>query len=451
MRALDVFCGAGGAALGLKRAGFHVTGVDIEDQPRYCGDVFVRMDALEFLATRDLSEYNLIWASPPCQDDTILRFAPGKHRVYKLIGPTRDALMRTGKPYIIENVVGAPLVNPITLCGTSFGLKAGGYELHRHRLFEASFLLTAPECRHSGGLVVGVYGGHFRCRKRPAGKNHQSGSNVPRAIGHAAMGIDWMTTAEISDAIPPAFSKFVAEQWLRSRPPQPKQTEKPKMNDNPYREMAASVRGRTGFEGTILLFNKGEWTAGKVPMNDQELIALVPEAMSGWCKWRDGRPVDYYVGFVRDRYKPPKRDELGDIDASKWEKRSGERKDPWQFTYYLPLVDPRTGQLYIFSTTTQGGKDAWAGLLEDYADSQDRQDTVGKLPRVALCSETYDHWEYGKVHKPTFKILGCEDLPPGVRPIRPPVSAALAIEYGAGATSQIEHKPLRSDDDEIPF
>jgi DNA (cytosine-5)-methyltransferase 1 len=96
-----------------------------------------------------------------------------------------------------------------------FGLKSpAGAELRRHRRFEASFPIAQRLCRHGRGPVIGIYGGHFRDRRRPIGENHRNGSNLPRAHGYAAMGIDWMSVAEISDAIPPAFSCYVAGQWL---------------------------------------------------------------------------------------------------------------------------------------------------------------------------------------------------------------------------------------------
>jgi DNA polymerase I-like protein with 3'-5' exonuclease and polymerase domains len=217
LRALDLYCGAGGVARGLMQAGLHVTGVDILPQPRYCGDVFVQMDALEYLKTADLSQFDIILASPPCQRYTSIRHAPGKHRDADPVAPTRELLIASGKPYVIENVPGAPLINPVTLCGSMFGLGAGGWRLERRRLFEASFLLTAPPCQKDDRPVVGLYGGHFRDRRRGKGENHRSGSNVPSELGYRAMGIPFgsMTTAEISDAIPPAYSKHIAEQWLK--------------------------------------------------------------------------------------------------------------------------------------------------------------------------------------------------------------------------------------------
>jgi DNA (cytosine-5)-methyltransferase 1 len=134
-----------------------------------------------------------------------------------LIAPTRALLMRSGKPYCIENVVGAPLIDPITLCGSMFGLRTpDGAELRRHRLFEASFPFAAPSpCQHNG-QVVGIYGAHVRDRRRPAGLNRSSGSNRPWSHDFIAMGVPEgsMTLAELSEAIPPPYSKWVAEQWL---------------------------------------------------------------------------------------------------------------------------------------------------------------------------------------------------------------------------------------------
>jgi hypothetical protein len=226
LRVLDLYCGAGGVARGLMQAGCFVVGVDILPQKNYCGDVFVQADALEYLdkliRTGEIAQFDIIWASPPCQRYTSLRHTPGKHRDADLIGPTRDALARAGLPYVIENVEEARpwLRNPIMLCGSMFGLGThhypDGWRLERHRLFETSFPMLGQVCRHDDRPVVGIYGGHFRDRRRGKGENHQSGSNIPRELGFRAMGIPLgtMTVAEISDAIPPAYSRYVAEQWL---------------------------------------------------------------------------------------------------------------------------------------------------------------------------------------------------------------------------------------------
>jgi len=119
LRALDLFCKAGGATKGLQRAGFHVTGVDIERQPRYCGDAFVQADALN--PPFDLAGFDFIWASPPCQAHSPLK-AVTKKEYPDLIPQTRALLQASGRPYTIENVVGARLRDPVRLCGGMFGL-----------------------------------------------------------------------------------------------------------------------------------------------------------------------------------------------------------------------------------------------------------------------------------------------------------------------------------------
>ena len=189
-RALDLFCCAGGATRGLQLVGFHVTGVDLVRSAKYCGDVFVRADPLAYLEAADLGAFDFIWASPPCQKFTSMRHAPGTKAHLDLIAPTRARLKASGKPYCIENVVGAPLIDPVTLCGSMFGLRTpDGAELRRHRLFETSFPLVAPsECRHEGP-VLGIYGAQVRDRRHPASLNDCSGSNRPWEHAFIAMGV----------------------------------------------------------------------------------------------------------------------------------------------------------------------------------------------------------------------------------------------------------------------
>lgn len=207
MKALDLFCCAGGASMGLHRAGFEVTGVDICSQLRYPFK-FVQADALEF----DLSGFDLIWASPPCQGYTSMRHAPGAIGAPRLIEVVR-ARMPASCLWVIENVEGAAaeMRNPFTLCGSMFGLGAQGCDLRRHRLFEANFHVPSFECRHEPKPVIGVYGGHARKRSAMFGGRGTKDTWVGghKAAASQAMGIDWMTLAEMSEAIPPAYAEFI--------------------------------------------------------------------------------------------------------------------------------------------------------------------------------------------------------------------------------------------------
>ena len=216
MKALDPYV-CSEASRGLMAAGLHVTGVDIVFQPRYIGDRFIRGDVLT-LDPAFLRDFDFIWASPPCQALSAMKVLHNALPHLNLIPQTRELLKAPGKPYVIENDEGARahMINPIMLCGTMFDLGAEGRELQRHRLFETSFPVTAPSCRHSGRPVLGVYGGHVRDRRRPLGKNHVSGSNLPITVGREAMRMPWASGAELSEAIPPAYANFIARQWLRS-------------------------------------------------------------------------------------------------------------------------------------------------------------------------------------------------------------------------------------------
>lgn len=149
LRAVDLFCGAGGATRGLQLAGFHVTGIDHRPQPRYVGDHFIQADALA--PPVDLREFDLIWASPPCQAHTALKSMWNKRHHEDRIPETRTMLIASGRPYVIENVPGAPLKATIRLCGTMFGLRCDDAELQRHRWFETNFGVLEPPCRHGEG------------------------------------------------------------------------------------------------------------------------------------------------------------------------------------------------------------------------------------------------------------------------------------------------------------
>lgn len=217
-RLLDLFCCAGGAGMGYHRAGFEVVGVDIDPQKNYPFE-FHQADALEFLAEHG-HEFDAIHASPPCQAYSAMKHMPDAKTHPELIEPTRDALVATGKPFVIENVVGAPLEASIVLCGSMFGLGAAGFSLQRHRQFESNVALLLPgSCSHQGP-TIGVYGGHVRCRSSKYWR--ESGADFPgmdkKALANEAMGIDWMTMNQLSEAIPPAYTELIGKQLLAALP-----------------------------------------------------------------------------------------------------------------------------------------------------------------------------------------------------------------------------------------
>ena len=146
-----------------------------------------------------------------------------------LIPATRAKLEAWGGVWIMENVVGAPLRNPVLLCGTMFGLGCNDAELRRHRIFESNIPLLTMDCQHGKrAATMGVYGGHLRNRKRvrtigvygegvrdSVRKMDKGVEDFNVVQGREAMGIDWMTLAELCQAIPPAYAEYLARQTLR--------------------------------------------------------------------------------------------------------------------------------------------------------------------------------------------------------------------------------------------
>jgi DNA (cytosine-5)-methyltransferase 1 len=205
VRLLDLFCGAGGAAMGYSRAGFdEIVGVD--NRPMHYPFTFILGDALEYCAAHG-AEFDAIHASPPCQAYT--QSALGFRRSGKvypdLLGATRAALEKTGRPWVIENVPGAPMRADLRLCGCQFGLK-----LRRERWFETSWnaFVLMPPCEHLGPVVSVV--GHGT----PTWARERLGFNPTIKHYRAAMGIDWMNRGELSQAIPPAYTKFIGRRLL---------------------------------------------------------------------------------------------------------------------------------------------------------------------------------------------------------------------------------------------
>jgi DNA (cytosine-5)-methyltransferase 1 len=210
-RLLDLFCCAGGAGVGYSMAGFDVVGVDIKQQPNYPLP-FILTDALK-LDPKFISTFDAVHASPPCQSYSDLAKRNGNADAWpRLIEPIRDVVVRSGLPYVIENVEGAPLRNPIILCGTMFK----GLRVLRHRLFEANFPILTP--RHGAHPKVHT----FDKRKSHYGKTNDmrdfvqvtGGGNCTIAAARDAMGIDWMTKNELNEAIPPAYTRFIGRQLL---------------------------------------------------------------------------------------------------------------------------------------------------------------------------------------------------------------------------------------------
>lgn len=203
---LDLGCGAGGAAFGYTAVGFRVVGVDIAPQPRYPYE-FHRGDMLTF----PLDSYAYIHASPPCQHYSDLARRNGNaHEWPDLISPVRERLMATDATWVIENVEGAPLIDPVTLCGTMFP----GLRVLRHRLFESNVALITPP--HKSHPLVFTYDR----RKAHYGKLNQDtsyvqvtgGGNCTVANKRAAMGIPWMAGAELNEAIPPDYAAWIGGQ-----------------------------------------------------------------------------------------------------------------------------------------------------------------------------------------------------------------------------------------------
>ena len=216
-RLLDLFCGAGGAAMGYHRAGFEVVGVDINPQPHYPFE-FIQDDwasPLEILP--GLWERGgsivVIHASPPCQRYSTMTAKWGRQEQHPdLVAPVREALQmlaEDGMPYIIENVPGAPLESPMMLCGSMFGLGSQGYQLQRHRNFESNIFLFPPGMCSHAGQPLPVYG-------HAGGRSKRDGLKFPGTDAwREGMGIDWMTGNELAESIPPAYTEFIGKQLMR--------------------------------------------------------------------------------------------------------------------------------------------------------------------------------------------------------------------------------------------
>lgn len=204
---LDLFCCAGGAGMGYHRAGFDVVGVDVNPQPNY-PFAFLQADAMS-LEPRFLRFFDAIHASPPCQSYTPLG-ALHPHKVYPdLVEPTRALLEASGLPWVMENVMSAPLIKErsVVLCGGMFGLRT-----YRHRRFESNIGLIAPE--HPPHVVRTAT--KQRKQRWAEGWHVSITGDVGVYVGPEAMGIDWMTGNELSEAIPPPYTRWIGAQLLEA-------------------------------------------------------------------------------------------------------------------------------------------------------------------------------------------------------------------------------------------
>ena len=210
---LDLFCGAGGAAMGYHRAGFdRIIGVDNKPQKNYPFE-FVLADAMTF----PLEGFDLIHASPPCQKFSALKamWNAGDHD--DLLTPTLDRLEAQPTPFVVENVAKAPMRAAVKMCGSAFGLTAyvegrGIVELRRHRLFETNWPILVPPCMHQRGrMVLGFYGDHARIRRRSI-----TGKAEKLRLVKEAMEIDWMSWSEANQAIPPAYTEYIGRAALEA-------------------------------------------------------------------------------------------------------------------------------------------------------------------------------------------------------------------------------------------
>jgi len=201
---LDLYCCGGGAGHGYELAGFDVTGVDIEPQPKHKGK-FILSDAIEYLKAH-YSEYDAVHASPPCQAYSLssMQFRKKGKEYIDLVSITRDELKKIGLPYIIENVPGSPLVNPIELCGSMFGMKT-----YRHRLFESNIPLIAP-----------VHFAHIN-KSAKMGRKVKENEFV-QYVGHFSgvkdvqemTGLHWLGQYELAQSIPPQYTEYIGKQLL---------------------------------------------------------------------------------------------------------------------------------------------------------------------------------------------------------------------------------------------
>jgi hypothetical protein len=179
----------------------------------------------------------------------------------------------------------------------------------------------------------------------------------------------------------------------------------PATNVSPWREAVNDEVG--GNLGTFLKFAKGDWLLGeegKKVSADARFVVNLHEYHRGWVRWWGGKPTNHLIGRVIDRHRVPSREELGDLDESKWETEpNGLRRDPWARTVYLAMRDVSNDEIICFTSSSDGGRKAVAKLADRY--DRLRHKHKAKFPIVSLGSESYQHGTYGKILKPAFRVV----------------------------------------------
>ena len=211
MRLLDLYCGAGMASDGYNLAGFtEIVGVDLFDQPHYPYE-FVQADALDVIGDADfVASFDAVHASPPCQEHTrakhLRNAQKGKSKFGDLLTPTLDAMRSWSKPWVVENVPGAPgMDGAVVECGSAYSLG-----VRRHRLFLSNVELVGSGCDH-------------KAQGRPWGVYHVMGDSIPKGgrtvstleQGWEVMGVNreipWNS---LKEGFPPAYTQHVGKQLM---------------------------------------------------------------------------------------------------------------------------------------------------------------------------------------------------------------------------------------------
>jgi hypothetical protein len=181
---------------------------------------------------------------------------------------------------------------------------------------------------------------------------------------------------------------------------------------DPFEEFVKEHGRQSFINGDLLRFTKhGAWKAGpeqEVVEDGTRMMAFIPGLTKGWVRWEDNKPVENLVGLVAEGFKPPKRDDLGNLDKDMWPKLGGKPNDPWQYTFYLPMLDEH-GQLYTYVTSSNGGEQTLSNLIRVYNDHKKQKPK--EIPIVQLNATSYPHPEYGETFKPILKPDGWGNIP----------------------------------------